>query len=283
MRRKDRESIPADVAAHVLFMADRTCCVCRTRGKPVQIHHIDGNPSNNQESNLAVLCFDCHTQTQVKGGFHRKLNSDQVILYRDDWIQMVAQQRAVNDVRAAISGQDREAELKSLTTTLDILKERQQFFLLAIRYEALGNPELRDKYIELAIEQDDSDENVIFLRSMQNRQDLIPKEALNREVRRRKKYADWSQLARLYSKVGNTKEAVLCYCKSVIEDIQSGRLFPAAYYLKELCEEQLENKLFALAYRQFTEENNLWWRIRALQELGWSDELKAVLTENREE
>jgi len=230
-----------------------------------------------------VLCFDCHTDTQVRGGFHRKLDSDQVLLYRDDWAHIVARQRATADVRGVISGQNREAELKSLTTTLDILKERQQFFLLAINYDVLGNAELRDKYIELAIKQDDSDDSVIFLRSMQHRRDLIPQEAVDREVQRRKKYSDWSQLARLYHKVGNYKETAIYYCRTVIEELEAGKVFPAAYYLKELCEEGLQRELFAMAYRQYTEANDLWWRIRALQELGWRDELKAVLMENREE
>jgi hypothetical protein len=94
MARKLRTSIPSDVAAQVLFEADRTCCVCRIRSKPVQIHHINNNPSNNFPQNLATLCFDCHRETQITGGFDRKLDSDQVVLYRDDWVTLVAQDRS---------------------------------------------------------------------------------------------------------------------------------------------------------------------------------------------
>ena len=36
-----------------------------------------------------MLCLDCHDQTQIKGGFGRKLNADQVILYRNDWHKLV--------------------------------------------------------------------------------------------------------------------------------------------------------------------------------------------------
>lgn len=93
-RKKSRIDIPSDLAADVLFLANRTCCICRQQGKPVQIHHIDDNPSNNSEKNLAILCFDCHRETQIRGGFDRKLNANQVILYRDDWHKVVAQQRA---------------------------------------------------------------------------------------------------------------------------------------------------------------------------------------------
>jgi hypothetical protein len=61
----------------------------------VQIHHIDEDPSNDSFDNLAVLCLECHTETQLHGGFHRKLDGDQVTLYRDDWFALVARERAV--------------------------------------------------------------------------------------------------------------------------------------------------------------------------------------------
>jgi len=56
---KVRTPIPSDLAAEVLFASDNTCCVCRERGKRIQIHHIDESPSNNVFENLAVLCLEC--------------------------------------------------------------------------------------------------------------------------------------------------------------------------------------------------------------------------------
>jgi hypothetical protein len=85
-----RVSVPEGIAAEVLFRQDRICCVCQEPGKRLQIHHIDGNPSNNSESNLAALCFDCHDDTQISGGFGRKLNAVQVTKCRDDWLQRIA-------------------------------------------------------------------------------------------------------------------------------------------------------------------------------------------------
>ena len=89
---KKRVQIPKAVAAKVLFSSDRTCCVCRN-SKRVQIHHVDDDPSNNDFSNLAVLCFECHGDTQIKGGFDRKLDAEQVTLYRDDWYRIIAERR----------------------------------------------------------------------------------------------------------------------------------------------------------------------------------------------
>lgn len=85
MLKKKRMDIPKDIAAKALFLSDRTCCVCRIKGKPVQMHHIDENPSNNNISNLTVLCLDCHNETMIKGGFGRKLDAQQIVLYKNDW------------------------------------------------------------------------------------------------------------------------------------------------------------------------------------------------------
>lgn len=93
MARKERNEIPAEVAARVLFLSDRTCCVCREQRKPIQIHHLDEDPSNSAEQNLAVMCFDCHHDTQIRGGFGRQLNAHQILLYRQDWHEIVDRRR----------------------------------------------------------------------------------------------------------------------------------------------------------------------------------------------
>lgn len=97
---KIRVPIPSDLAADVMFASDRTCCVCRERGKAVQIHHIDEDPSNNTFENLSLLCLECHNDTQVKGGFGRKLNAPLVIKYRDEWIGRVSERRRIADEMA---------------------------------------------------------------------------------------------------------------------------------------------------------------------------------------
>ena len=90
-----RIPISPDVAGRILFDSDRTCCVCRIPGKPIQLHHIDEDNTNSKEENLAVLCLDCHNQTQIRGGFHRKLDTHQVLLYKEDWTQLVVRNRSV--------------------------------------------------------------------------------------------------------------------------------------------------------------------------------------------
>ena len=69
----------------VLFESDRTCCICRDRSRPVKIHHIDANHSNNERSNLAVLCDPCHTLAHTNIPFSRNLTPDQVRMYDESW------------------------------------------------------------------------------------------------------------------------------------------------------------------------------------------------------
>lgn len=95
-----RIPIPKALATEVMFAADSTCCVCCENGKAVQIHHIDGNPSNNTLENLVVLCLEHHNQTQMSGGFGRKLDASLVTRYRDEWLEDLEWRRAQANERA---------------------------------------------------------------------------------------------------------------------------------------------------------------------------------------
>jgi hypothetical protein len=81
------------VAARVEFLSDRRCCVCQERGH--QIHHINGNHSDNRDSTLAFLCFEHHDEATRTGGLSRKLGADAVLLYRAEWHAIVEHRRAL--------------------------------------------------------------------------------------------------------------------------------------------------------------------------------------------
>jgi hypothetical protein len=97
---KVRVGIPVDLATEIMFSSDNTCCVCQERGKALQLHHIDEDPSNNVAMNLALLCLECHNDTQLKGGFGRKLNAPLVTRYRDEWLERVTVRRTKADEQA---------------------------------------------------------------------------------------------------------------------------------------------------------------------------------------
>ncbi len=117
MAKKLRIPIPEDIAAEILFLSDRTCCVCNVRGKQVQIHHIDEKPANNSIDNLSILCFECHNQTMIKGGFGRKLESNQIIKYRSEWLDRVKNRKAKADEIASIQTVTGSTETVFVTIT----------------------------------------------------------------------------------------------------------------------------------------------------------------------
>lgn len=98
---KPRSGVPPETVAEVMFASHRTCCCCRVPERPLQIHHLDEQPTNHAIDNLAVLCVDCHHKTQVKGGFARTLDAMTVERYRDDWTARVAATRAQHGHSAA--------------------------------------------------------------------------------------------------------------------------------------------------------------------------------------
>jgi len=277
--KKNREQVPKDVAARVLFYSDRTCCVCRVRGKPVQIHHIDEDPSKSDIRDLAVLCFECHRETQIRGGFDRKLDAEQVILYRDDWNRLIARNRAAEEVEGGRESHG-SIDVEYSTTIAEIYREGQHYDLLSIHYNAIGNKELRDKYIAIAIERKPSDDTIIFLRGLQSRPDLIPKEVIKREYKRKTGQKNWLQRARMLSNLGRHREAAADYLRGIKASLNKNEIFSAAYYLKELSQSHLIEELFVLALKQEQADGDLWWQVRSLQELGWYSELNALLKQN---
>ncbi len=116
---KIRTPIPSDLAAEVLFASDNTCCVCRERGKAIQIHHIDENPSNNVPENLSVLCLECHYKTQIKGGFGRRLDAPVVIKYRDEWLERVKRRRNLADETAVKRQVGKETLSEQVETVIE--------------------------------------------------------------------------------------------------------------------------------------------------------------------
>jgi len=141
---KGRIPISADEAADVMFASDRTCCVCNERGKTIQIHHIDDNPSNNREENLAVLCLECHNDTQMKGGFGRKLNSELVIKYRNEWLLRVKNRRNNAD-SIAVSKMSRPDAGKLKAITIPYSKEGSDAILDYVNSLPALRKELRKK------------------------------------------------------------------------------------------------------------------------------------------
>lgn len=80
-----RPAIPEPVALAVIVASRHTCCYCRVYGKHVVFHHTDHNPANNDPTNLAVLCHDCHSRVEGNEGLGRRFTTDEVREYKKQW------------------------------------------------------------------------------------------------------------------------------------------------------------------------------------------------------
>lgn len=84
-----RTPIPRSLSLRVLYESARTCCVCRNPSRPVQIHHIDKNPTNNVEDNLVVICSFCHGEAHTKHELSQNLSGDKIKEFKHRWVDEV--------------------------------------------------------------------------------------------------------------------------------------------------------------------------------------------------
>ena len=111
--------------------------------------------------------------------------------------------------RDAIQARDHE-DLALAMSLAEIYREAKAYAELAIHHNIFGNKELRDKYIEMALSQEEptSDDTVVFLRGLQGRQDLIPKELIDRHLEDLDEKHYWHTRARTLKKIGRNIFAI---------------------------------------------------------------------------
>jgi hypothetical protein len=90
-----REKTPKSIEEKLLIKNRHCCCICRWRGigKEINIHHIDGNNSNNGISNLSVLCLEHASMADAglregKLGSGKKLSPKEVKEFKAIWEKM---------------------------------------------------------------------------------------------------------------------------------------------------------------------------------------------------
>jgi hypothetical protein len=80
---KIRKDLPENILEQLLFLSSNRCCICQT--PLIVIHHIDGNPANNNMDNLAPLCPNCHTHAHSNSKLTRNLTPDRIKSVRKIW------------------------------------------------------------------------------------------------------------------------------------------------------------------------------------------------------
>lgn len=85
MPKKDRKKTPKEIEAQVLAANRHLCCICHEEGRGVQIHHIDGDPSNYDPENLCVLCLPHHDEVEKKSVLTKGYKPDELRIYKETW------------------------------------------------------------------------------------------------------------------------------------------------------------------------------------------------------
>jgi hypothetical protein len=100
MEKPKRPPIPPATKRKVKAKNLGVCCVCKERGLGINLHHIDGNPSNNIEENIAVLCVKEHDQYHRPKAYdkakHIELGAEKIKAYKNEWEKTVLECQSKN-------------------------------------------------------------------------------------------------------------------------------------------------------------------------------------------
>jgi hypothetical protein len=88
-----RPPIPSDTLFRVLEKSRRTCCVCRTPGHSIIIHHIQEweKTRSHDERNLAVLCLNDHGEAHTLRKLGQNLTPNTISRCKKEWEREVSE------------------------------------------------------------------------------------------------------------------------------------------------------------------------------------------------
>jgi hypothetical protein len=103
----DRKALPVDTMTAVLLKSARRCALCfHLKGeldeKIGQIAHLDNDPSNSEEDNVAFLCLTHHTLLDSKTSQHKNYTIHEVKSARDNLYGAIAQKKHLGGETALI-------------------------------------------------------------------------------------------------------------------------------------------------------------------------------------
>lgn len=93
-----RVRIPESLRREIMWKTNNRCCVCQT--PYFQIHHLDGDPSNNDLDNLAPLCPNCHDQAGLSRPLSTRLSEERIGHLRDRWYDYCEARKENSNVSA---------------------------------------------------------------------------------------------------------------------------------------------------------------------------------------
>jgi hypothetical protein len=111
----NRPKIPPQIEAAVLLKSGRRCCFCFGLHRDLaikkgQIAHVDHDRTNNDEKNLAFLCFDHHDEYDSTTRQSKGLTQLEVVTYRQRLYEALAVQEPLESRSVRIIASNLEAE-----------------------------------------------------------------------------------------------------------------------------------------------------------------------------
>jgi hypothetical protein len=88
---KKRRRVPGELADQLMVANRHTCCICHEPRHPVEKHHINGNPADNEWNNLAVICRNCHGLVTATGNLGTSYTAGEVFRYKQLWEKRCAE------------------------------------------------------------------------------------------------------------------------------------------------------------------------------------------------
>lgn len=106
-----RTKIPQETVDKIMVLCKRKCCWCEDN-EATEIHHINKDPSNNEEDNLFPCCPICQKKFHANMPMARKITENELKMRRDNFYSQTS------DYKPQILN-----KLEKLEYSIEILRE----------------------------------------------------------------------------------------------------------------------------------------------------------------
>jgi len=127
-----RKSPSAEQRERLLVKNSHRCCVCKRSGVGLHLHHIDEDPSNTVDENLAVLCVQDHDLHHRPTAYdlvkHTELGEQRIRDFKNSWESFVAEAKRDNPkIVATISAYGSYDHIHAAQLVMQWFDERMEY------------------------------------------------------------------------------------------------------------------------------------------------------------
>ncbi len=146
-RPKQRKSVSALTSKKLYQEADNRCPFCGVADVAVlEIHHIDGDPSNNKIENLIVVCGNCHSKITRGEISPADVHAKKMELF---WTHRTSPRRAEKSPRQSVSVNAASVSGSIIANTVTFGRKRSPRMQYPV--ESIGADTIKKGYIDYLI------------------------------------------------------------------------------------------------------------------------------------